>query len=311
MEVKNILSRLVIIVSLFVTPMYIQNVSANELEAVEGLGCYAYGDDETPSDAKAKAMARAREQAVSGYKVWVESSSQVEDFQLKKDSIHSISAGMLEQVHIKDRTKTGQEICIRITGVLDPMSVTQELERRKKLKQRKDVLMSPSLNPGPSTALKIWLNNADGRYVDNEPLVVYVQSDRDGYLKLDYFQADGKVVHLVPNMFRKQARIQKGEIYEFGGENSAERFIIAQPFGDEVIKAFVSTRPFSQELVSEDVVSEGEAYVRALERNLEGIRHQEGTRGVKVLLGASAAIFTKSQEILDLERALTVEKPRQ
>ncbi|MGB0911720.1 MAG: DUF4384 domain-containing protein [Nitrospirales bacterium] len=307
MGMKNNILRFVALCSLLVVSVMVQGVNAKKLEAVEGLGCYAYGDDETPSDAKSKAMARAREQAVSSYKVWVESSSLVEDFQLKKDSIHSISAGMLGQIHIKDTTKKGQEICIRITGKLDPISVKEELERRKKLKERKNVLMSSSLNPGPSTALKIWLNKADGRYIDNEPLVVYVKSDRDGYLKLDYFQADDQVVHLVPNMFRKQARIKKGVVYEFGGENSAERFVIAQPFGDEVIKALVSTRPFSQELTSQDVVSEGEAYVRTLERSLEKSQHKEGTRGVKVVLGASAAIFTKSQEILDLEHALKTE----
>jgi hypothetical protein len=44
-------------------------------------------------------------------------------------------------------------------------------------------------------------------------LVIYVQSDRDAYLKLDYFQADGTVVHLVPNVYRGQAFIKGGKKY--------------------------------------------------------------------------------------------------
>ena len=283
---------------------WFSDVEASDLQPVKGLGCYAYGDDETPGEAKEKAMARAREQAVSSYKVWVESSSEVEDFQLKKDSIHSISAGMLRQIEVVDVQKDGQEICLRIKGMLAPASVKEEVDRRKKQKVIKDVLMSTALNPSTANGVKVWLNKADGRYVEDDHLEVYIHSDRDAYLKLDYFQADGTVVHLVPNMFRKQAKIQKGVTYVFGGDDSPERFIISGPFGDEVIKALLSTHPFSEELQSNDVVSDSKTYVKTLEKGIQGKGRQNGTRGVRILYGGSASLFTRSQQIVELEQAL-------
>ncbi len=279
-------------------------VEASELEPVKGLGCYTYGDDETPSKAKEKALARARERAVSSYRVWVESSSEVQDFQLKKDSIHSISAGMLEQIQVEDIKKNGQEICVRITGMLAPTSVKEEVDRRKKQKVIKEELLSSDFNPGSTAGVKVWLNKPDGRYVEDEHLEVYVQSNQDAYLKLDYFQADGTVVHLVPNVFRKQARIKKGVTYVFGSDDSPERFIISGPFGEEVIKALVSTRPFSKELQTNDMVSDSKTYVKTLKKGFEGTKQQNGKRGVRILSGGSASLFTKSPEIIEHEQAL-------
>ncbi len=279
-------------------------VNAGELEPVVGLGCYAYGDDETPSQAKDKAMARAREQAVSSYKVWVQSSATVEDFQLKNDVIHSISSGMLQQIQIENIKKDGQEVCLRIKGMLAPNSVKEEVDRRKKQKVIKNELMTINLNPGSTAGLKVWLNKADGRYEEDDPLEVYVHSDRDVYLKLDYFQADGTVVHLVPNIFRQQAEIKKGQTYVFGSDDSPERFIISGPFGDEVIKALVSPYPFSKDLQSKAVVSDSETYVKTLKKNLERSEQQKGKRGVKILSGSSASIFTKSHDTLKLEQDL-------
>ena len=288
-------------VVLAVSVCFVAPAQASELEPVTGLGCYAYGDDETPSEAKDKAMARARERAVSSYKVLVTSSSTVEDFQLKKDVVHSISAGMLRNIQVENIQKNGQEVCLRIKGMLAPTLVKEEVKRRKQQKVLKDELMSTDLNPGSNAGLQVWLNKADGRYVEDEPLEVYVKSDRDAYLKLDYFQADGTVVHLVPNMFRKQAKIKKGETYVFGSDDSPERFIISGPFGDEVIKALVSPVPFSEDLQPNEVVSDSKTYVETLKKSIEDSKSKSEKRGVRILSGGSASIFTKSRKVLEFE----------
>jgi hypothetical protein len=109
---------------------------------------------------------------------------------------------------------------------------------------------------GESPGLKIWLNESDSLYREGDNLIVYVQSEHDMYLKLDYFQAGGKVVHLVPNFFRGQAFIEKRKTYEFGGPNSPEKFMISGPYGDETLKALISIHPFLEELQSKEKVSE-------------------------------------------------------
>ena len=273
--------------------------NADAPQPVEGQGCYAYGDDETPSQAKDKAMARAREQAVSSYKVWVESSSQVEDFQLKKDTIQSISAGMLSNVRTESIERKGQEICISIKAQIDPASVQEELTRRQNQRDIKQQLVSTELTPDSAFGLRIWLNKQDAQYVEGEYLVISVETDRDAYLKLDYFQADNTVVHMVPNMFRGQAFIRKGQIYEFGGDNSLERFIISGPFGEEVIKAVASTKPFVNILQTNKPISESQNYVKTLRKGLEIT-----PRGIQIMAGTSIPLYTTSKAVLKHKNAL-------
>lgn len=91
--------------------------------------------------------------------------------------------------------------------------------------------------------LKVWLDKPGGEpYAEGEPVIVFVQSERDGYVTLEYYQADGTVVHLIPNRFREgPVRIKAGETLAFGKQDGSERFIVQPPYGAETIKAIVSS----------------------------------------------------------------------
>jgi hypothetical protein len=283
----------------------VQAQESTPREVVQGKACYSFGDDETPLMAKKKAEALARERAVSGYRVWVESSSKVKNFQLQEDLIQTISAGMLHKVAIDQEEWNGREICVEISAEIDPKDIDTEVGRRQDQQEIKDEVTSESFNPDSSFGLRIWLNKADGRFVEGDYLIIKVQADRDAYLKLDYFQANGTVVHLVPNLFRGQALIQKGETYVFGGEDSPERFIISEPFGDEVIKAVASAQPFLEALTPKENVSESEAYVKTLKKGLSVQPGFKGTkRGIQIMSGASAALYTTSRELEDFKKTL-------
>lgn len=78
--------------------------------------------------------------------------------------------------------------------------------------------------------LKVWTNKDSDTWREGERLVIYVWSERDAYLMLDYDQANGEVVHLVPNLFTQQAFIRAGQTYSFGGPNSPFDFVIRPPF---------------------------------------------------------------------------------
>ena len=175
-------------------------------------------------------------------------------------------------------------------------------------------LKSVSFDPEPAFGIRLWLNKPNGRFVEGDQLLIHVEVDHDAYLKLDYFQANGTVVHLVPNLFRGQAFVQKGKTYVFGGEDSPERFIISEPFGNEVIKAVASVLPFLEELTPKGNVSESQAYLKTLKRGLSvqpGFRGR--TRGVKItsgvavpsgVSGASASLSTSSQEVSEFKKSL-------
>ena len=255
------------------------------LETVQGQYCHLMGDDDTPSKAKKTAEARAREAAVASYQVYVQSASTVKNFQMENDVIEQLSAGLLRGAKTTYEEK-GREFCASVTAKLDPVQVE---ERIKQLINAKDIAtqaQAPVLPAGSAFGVKVWTNKQPGQpFVEGDPLVIYVQSDREGYLKVDYYQADGQVVHLVPNTFRGEVFVRAGQVYTFGGEGGQEKFTITPPFGNETIKAFVSTQRIDDALSAKRGIEDSRTYLQDLKR---------GTRGVNVGGGAGGAQWAEA-----------------
>jgi hypothetical protein len=276
-----------------VSSMAAQDAPAS-LETVHGSGCYNFGDEETPAKARRAAMAIAQEQAVRSHHVFVESSVRVKNFQLEEDLIQTASAAMLQEIQIEKEERKAQEICITLTAKISPVSMEDMIRQRIAAKEIAQNAQSALVPDQPAFGLKVWTNKAVGRFFEDEKLVIYVQSDRDAYLKLDYFQADGTVVHLVPNVYRGQAFIKGGKKYAFGEETSPEQFVIKGPYGAEVIKGIVSVRPFELSLDAGEAVSDSRTYLNGL---------QSGLRGIKVVAAsASVELKTESHAVSDYKK---------
>ena len=262
------------------------------LETVRGSGCYKFGDEETPAKARKGAMALAQEEAVRKHHVFVKSSQRVKNFQLEEDLIQTASAAMLQDIQVEKEERKAQEICITITAKISPVSMEDMIRQRLNAKEIAQDAKTALVPNQPTFGLKVWTNKPEGRFLENEKLVIYVQSDRDAYLKLDYFQADGTVVHLVPNVYRGQAFIKGGKKYAFGDEASPEQFVINAPYGTEAIKAIGAVRPFEVGAEGEPSVSDSRAYL------------QSGLRGIKVVAATSSVeISTESHEVADYKKS--------
>lgn len=273
------------------------------LETVHGSGCYKFGDEETPAKALRAAMAIAQEQAVRSHHVFVESSVRVKNFQLEEDLIQTASAAMLQEIQIEKEERKAQEICVTLTAKISPVSMEDMIRQRVNAKEIAQNAQSALVPDQPAFGLKVWTNKSDGRFLENEKLVIYVQSDRDAYLKLDYFQADGTVVHLVPNVYRGQAFIKGGKKYAFGDDTSPEQYVINPPYGTEAIKAIVGVRPFETSLDSGEAVSDSRTYLNGL---------QSGLRGIKVVAAASSVeITTESHAVADYKKGNAKPSPSQ
>lgn len=252
------------------------------LETVTGEGCYAYGDNETPAQAKQAAQTIAQEKAVRSHRVFVRSASKVKNFQLEDNVIQTASAGMLEQIKVdKEEKKAGQEICVRISAKLSPLSIDEMIRQKINAADIADeAAKSKVLSPVSGFGVRVWTNKTDGRFIEGERLIVYVAPERDGYLKLDYFQADGTVVHLVPNLFSGQVMVKAGQTYVFGDDTSQQHFLIQSPYGNETVKAMLSAQPVEIAMPSDKSVEDSRDYLKKL---------KSGTRGVG-LVGIEQAV---------------------
>lgn len=243
------------------------------IEPVRGSACYKYGDNETPIQAKRAATSLAQEDAVRLHRVFVQSSSKVKNLQLEEDIVQTASAAMLEQVRVEKEATHGQEICITITARMSPVSIDELIKQRINAKEISQQAQTPMVAASAGFGLRIWTNRDDGRFSEGDELIIHVQSDRDGYLKLDYFQADGCVVHLVPNLYRGEASIKGGQTYSFGSATSPEQFTVTGPFGVETIKAIVGVKPFDPSLQGKSTeCDDGRAYVQGLQQGLRGLK---------------------------------------
>jgi hypothetical protein len=272
----------------------------DRFEEVTGTGCYRYGDNETPALAKSAARTLAQEEAVRSHRVFVQASSTVKNFELEQDLVHTVSAGLLKDVKIEREEKKDQEICISIKGKISIASTADLIQQQVNAKQIAQAAQTPLMPEGQGYGLKLWVNKEDGHYLEGERLVVYVQAERDAFLKMDYFQADGCVVHLVPNVYRGQAFIRGGRTYTFGGDGDPEHIVITGPFGAETIKAILSASPINI-IEGNDEPSGCDDSRRYLQRLQTGVR--KGVRGARLMgVDRSVSLVTTSKLVDDYRR---------
>nr|MDH4357062.1 DUF4384 domain-containing protein [Nitrospira sp.] len=270
---------------------------AKGLEVVRGHGCYGFGDDQTPSQARRGAMVKAQEDAVRNHGVFVKASSRIKNFQMEEDIIQTTSAAMLQEIVVEKEERKPQEICITLRAKISPVSIEDMIQQRIAAKEIAQEAQATLVPAQPKFGLKVWTNKPDGHYSEGEKLVVYIQSERDAYLKLDYFQADGNVVHLVPNMFRGQAFIQAGKTYSFGDEASPEQFVIEEPYGTETIKAISGIQPFSENANEDTPVGNSREYLQRL-------------RGIKVVASTSSVeLNTESRRVTEYKKESPKQRP--
>lgn len=88
------------------------------------------------------------------------------------------------------------------------------------------------------------LSAQNGRLREGELVRVQAtNADYDGYLWVDYFTADGAVMHL--NAGSSQARLRAGESVELGRDIPSS-WLVSPPFGTVLVTALSSPLPFNQ-----------------------------------------------------------------
>lgn len=239
-----------------------KTVSA-EGSQVQGSACYRLGDDESLLSAQKKALALAREAALKKIKAFTESADKLGTRGLEPEVMAAASRVGLSNERITKQEVKANQVCVWMTATPNSKEVAELIRQRLNAKELAKKVQDPAVVPASSNfGLKVSTNKKEGEpFVEGERLIIYVESEKDAYLKLDYYTAEGKVVHLVPNVFSNEARIQGGQKYSFGDEGAAAEFKISAPFGDETIKAMASTVPFESALVEGDQVSEATVYL--------------------------------------------------
>jgi hypothetical protein len=239
-------------------------------DTVQGSACYRQNDDEALLAAHKKAINLAREAALQRIKAYTENAERIANSGMEDSVVASVSRVGLSDVKIIKQEVKAKQVCVWLTAKPNSKEVAELIAQQLAAREVAKTAQASVVTPGASGfSVKVWTNRKDELFVEGDRLIIYVESEKDAYLKLDYYTAEGKVVHLVPNVFSNEARIQGGQTYSFGAEGSAAEFKIAGPFGMETIKALASMTPFDAELTPADQISEATVYLAKVQNTLK------------------------------------------
>ena len=265
---------------------------------VQGSACYRLSEDESLLSAQKKALALAREAALKKIKTFAESADKLGGRGLEPEVVAAASRVGLGNERITKQEVKSNQVCVWMTATSNSKEVADLIKQRLNAKELAKKVQDQSAAPTAAHfGLKVWTNKKEGDpFVEGERLIIYVESEKDAHLKLDYYTAEGKVVHLVPNVFANEARIQGGQKYSFGDEGAAAEFKISSPFGEETIKALASTIPFDAALTEADQVTEATVYLTKVQNALKA-KAKDSTWA-----SAMVAISTSNKEDLQVAR---------
>ncbi len=143
---------------------------------------------------------------------------------------------------------------------------------------------------GDGTSIRTRAESAE--FIEGDPLVVQITTPPyETYVNVDYYALDGGVVHLVPGP-RVQANQAPPNYAATIGDLG--EWIIAEPFGTELVVVLTTPRPLFDELREE--AEPGADYLLALREQLERMGREAGADKIKADF---VMINTKSKPLLE------------
>ena len=238
---------------------------------VQGSACYRLGEDENLLSAQKKALALARESALQKIKAFAESADRLGSRGLEHDVVAAASRVGLSNERITKQEVRAHQVCVWLSATPNSREIAELMKQRLNAKELAKKVQDPVIAQAASNfTVKVSTNKQPGEaFVEGERLIISVESEKDAYLKLDYYTAEGKVVHLVPNVFPDAERIEGGKPLSFGEEGGPAEFKISPPFGEETIKAIVSTAPFDASLTESEQSGEATVYLIKVQNALK------------------------------------------
>lgn len=97
-------------------------------EIIKGSYCYTYGDNESLREARELTRTLAIRNAIESYRVFIESTSKVKNFQLTNDIVQVISSGYLKNIKVLEYTEEGRTVCETIQATVSPQAVENLLK---------------------------------------------------------------------------------------------------------------------------------------------------------------------------------------
>ena len=189
--------------------------------------------------------------------------------------LHDDLAKMLDYIGVASRLEA-QDDTIRISRPDTAQALLQEALQGKK--REKPINLQISSARGPTPVYRI-----------GEDLELLIELDDDAWVYCFYLQANGSLVMLLPNRYRKLTRLDGGQTHAIAGDDFPFSLMLTEPVGEEMLHCFASGQHLDAELPVdlrdlEGAVLEAPLSYRFLDafRAIPGVSITEATLSVTV-----------------------------
>jgi len=213
------------------------------ITSAEGYACM--NEDRTKRQTEELALSDAKKKAMEQVSVYLKSQLEAEasylrahgvskDFESLRQMIEAMSSGDVRIIEQEGRwdndpPKVGDCYRVRIKAEVTP---DEEAMKKKGMDEALD-------NPAGPLKIKVWTEK--GEYKKEEKVKIFLKGNKPFYARILYKQADGTLVQILPNPYRKDNYFQGGIVYEVPSGPDRFDLVITPPFGEEEVIVYAST----------------------------------------------------------------------
>lgn len=112
------------------------------------------------------------------------------------------------------------------------------------------------------------------RHEEGNPLTLSLKgAEYDAYIYIDYYDADGNVIHLMPNERRTDNRYGANREFKMGDEESGLRLTVAPPFGQDIAVVLAATTPLYEGALP--LIERADEYLPRLHARVDALREAD------------------------------------
>ncbi|HHS12561.1 MAG TPA: hypothetical protein ENN03_02200 [bacterium] len=99
-------------------------------DIIRGTYTYTWGDSESLVEARKICKDLALREAIESYYIFILSSTEVENYQLKDDLIQTVAAGYARNISIIEQKEEGRTLTVTVEALVDPEEIQQLVNRQ-------------------------------------------------------------------------------------------------------------------------------------------------------------------------------------
>ncbi|TAL22056.1 MAG: DUF4384 domain-containing protein [Nitrospirae bacterium] len=213
------------------------NLYAAQSTITESEGYACMGEDKSRKQTENAATADAKRKAIEKVSTYIQSETEVKDFELKKDILSAYSDATvkiiqeIEKGWYKDATM----------GDCYKAKIKAEVIPDEKAIQKISKAGQVAEDPSAPLNISVWTDKKE--YKSSDKIKIYIKGNKPFYARVVYKDASGSLLQLLPNPHRSDNYFNGGVVYEIPSGNDKFELDVSPPFGKENIIVYSSTSP--------------------------------------------------------------------